>query len=109
MNIPWIAALQVARKLLPVVVDNAPELLKTIGRLRTPVPAEPPTTVDPIVAVLHEQSRCPSTHHRGSSQHHRRAPGGLAHNTTIAFCGSEPLVAIALLSLATFAYVLVRG
>lgn len=54
MNIPWVAALQVARKLLPVVVDHAPELMKTIGRLRTPAPAEP-ATADPRLDVLQEQ------------------------------------------------------
>lgn len=54
MNIPWVAALQVARKLLPVVVDHAPELIKTIGRLRAPAPAEP-ATADPRLEALQEQ------------------------------------------------------
>ncbi|MBS0171465.1 MAG: hypothetical protein JSR62_14020 [Nitrospira sp.] len=54
MNIPWIAALQVAKKLLPVVVDHAPELMKTIGRLRTPAPAES-ATADSRLDALQEQ------------------------------------------------------
>ncbi|MCS6295945.1 MAG: hypothetical protein H8K09_06910 [Nitrospira sp.] len=55
MSIPWVAALQIAKKLLPVVVDHAPELLKTIGRIRatSPVPDTVPT--DPAITVLQEQ------------------------------------------------------
>lgn len=55
MSIPWVAALQVARKLLPVVVDNAPELLKTIGRFRGASPAPAPVATDPAIAALQEQ------------------------------------------------------
>ncbi len=55
MSIPWVAALQVARKLLPVVVDNAPELLKTIGRFRAAPRTQDPMPTDPAIAVLQEQ------------------------------------------------------
>lgn len=55
MSIPWVAALQVARKLLPVVVDNVPELLKTIGQFREASPAPPPVATDPVIAALQEQ------------------------------------------------------
>ena len=55
MSIPWVAALQVARKLLPVVVDNAPELLKTIGRFRATPPTPDPVPADPAIAALQEQ------------------------------------------------------
>ena len=55
MSIPWVAALQIAKKVFPVVVDHAPELLKTIGRIRTtpPVPDSVPT--DQAIALLQEQ------------------------------------------------------
>ena len=55
MSIPWVAALQVARKLLPVVVDHAPELLKTIGRFRATPPTPDPAPADPAIAALQEQ------------------------------------------------------
>lgn len=109
MNIPWIAALQVAKKLLPVVVDNAPELFKTIGRLRTPVPAEPPTTVDPIVAALQEQI---DAHQRTIAVQANTIEGlqaALRTTQRSLSVARSLLVAIALLSLATLAYVLVRG
>ena len=55
MTIPWTTALQVARKILPMVIDKAPALLKTIERLRTaPSVAEPPSA-DPTVSALQEQ------------------------------------------------------
>ena len=55
MSIPWVAALQIAKKVLPVVVDHAPELLKTIGRIRTPPPAPDSVPTDQAIAVLQEQ------------------------------------------------------
>ena len=55
MSIPWVTALQVARKFLPVVVDNAPELLKTLSQLRATVPVEEQPTTDPILTALHQQ------------------------------------------------------
>lgn len=55
MSIPWVTALQVARKLLPVVVDKAPELLKTLSQLRATVPIEEQPTTDPILTALHQQ------------------------------------------------------
>lgn len=55
MSIPWVAALQIAKKLLPVVVDHAPELLKTIGRIRATPPGPDTVPTDPAIAVLQEQ------------------------------------------------------
>lgn len=55
MSIPWVAALQIAKKLLPVVVDHAPELLKTIGRIRTPAPVTDPVPTDQAIALLQDQ------------------------------------------------------
>ncbi|MBV6468577.1 MAG: hypothetical protein NBKEAIPA_00445 [Nitrospirae bacterium] len=54
MTIPWTAALQIARKLLPVVIDKAPDLIKTFERRRTPTPANP-APPDPAIAALQEQ------------------------------------------------------
>jgi len=109
MNIPWIAALQVARKLLPVVVDNAPELLKTIGRLRTPVPAEQPAAIDPVVAALHEQI---DAHQRTIAVQANTIDGlqtALRTTQRSLSVARSLLVAMALLSLATVAYFLVRA
>jgi len=55
MSIPWIAALQIAKKLLPVVVDHAPELLKTIGRIRTPAPVPDSAPTDQAISLLQDQ------------------------------------------------------
>ncbi len=55
MSIPWIAALQIAKKLLPVVVDHAPELLKTIGRIRTPAPVSDSVPTEQSIALLQDQ------------------------------------------------------
>lgn len=55
MSIPWIAALQIAKKVLPVVVDHAPELLKTIGRIRATPSVPDPAPADPAIALLQEQ------------------------------------------------------
>ncbi len=55
MIIPWATALQVAKKLLPVVIHNAPDLLKTFERYRTASPAPNPPPVMPAVAALQEQ------------------------------------------------------
>ncbi len=41
MAIPWVTAFYVFKKVLPVVIDKAPELLKTLERRRTqPAPSE---------------------------------------------------------------------
>ena len=55
MSIPWLAALQIAKKLLPVVVDHAPELLKTIGRIRTPAPVPDSAPTDQAISLLQDQ------------------------------------------------------
>ncbi len=56
MSIPWVTALHLVKKLLPVVIERAPELLKTFERFRTvappPVESTPP---EPALAALQEQ------------------------------------------------------
>ncbi len=56
MSIPWVTALHLVKKLLPVVIEKAPELLKTFERFRTvaplPVDSAPP---EPALAALQEQ------------------------------------------------------
>ncbi|HET6675042.1 MAG TPA: hypothetical protein VFG71_06870 [Nitrospiraceae bacterium] len=55
MAIPWVTALYVVRKLLPVVIDKAPELLKTMERRRAePVPSET-TGPDSSIVMLQER------------------------------------------------------
>ena len=55
MTIPWTTAWHLAKKLLPVVIDKAPDLIKTFERFRT-VPHTPrPTPVDPELAALQDQ------------------------------------------------------
>lgn len=54
MTIPWTTAWLLAKKLLPVVIDKAPDLIKTFERFRT-VPHTPrPTPVDPGLAALQD-------------------------------------------------------
>jgi hypothetical protein len=55
MTIPWITALQLAKKLLPVVIEKAPDLLKTLERLRSAPPMREATPADPELAALQEQ------------------------------------------------------
>ena len=55
MTIPWTTALQVVRKILPMVIDKAPALLKTIERLRTAPSVTEPPAADPTVSALQEQ------------------------------------------------------
>jgi len=109
MNIPWVAALQVARKLLPVVVDNAPELLKTLGRLRTPIPAEQPTPVDPRLDALHEQINAQSLTIAGQATAIEELRAALRETQRSLTLARSMLVGVLLLSVATFAYLLLRG
>ena len=54
MAIPWAAALYVFRKLAPVVIDKAPELLKALERRRaTRAPTD--SSVDPSLTLLQER------------------------------------------------------
>jgi len=54
MAIPWGTALYVFRKVLPVVIDKAPDLLKTLERRRTAAPpTESPTAQS--LAMLQER------------------------------------------------------
>jgi hypothetical protein len=55
MTIPWTTALQVARKLLPVVIEKAPDLLKTFERFRAGPPAAESSSADPTLSALQEQ------------------------------------------------------
>lgn len=55
MTIPWAAALHLAKKLLPAVIDKAPELLKTFERFRPPPSTQDGTPSDPALVALQEQ------------------------------------------------------
>ena len=55
MTIPWITALQLAKKLLPVVIEKAPDLLKTLERFRSASPMPEAAPADPELAALQEQ------------------------------------------------------
>lgn len=55
MTIPWTTALQVARKLLPVVIEKAPELLKTFERFRGAPPVAESASADPTLSALQLQ------------------------------------------------------
>ena len=54
MPIPWATALYVFRKVLPVVIDKAPELLKTLERRRTASPG-PHSPADLSLAMLEQR------------------------------------------------------
>ena len=53
--IPWITALYVFRKVLPVVLDNAPDLLKTLERRRTSSRQTESATTDSSLALFRER------------------------------------------------------
>ena len=55
MAIPWITALHLAKKLLPVVIEKAPDLLKSLERLRASPPMPNAAPADPELAALQEQ------------------------------------------------------
>ena len=55
MTIPWTTALQVARKLLPVVIEKAPELIRTFERFRGAPPAAEPSASDSALSALQLQ------------------------------------------------------
>ena len=55
MTIPWITALHLVKKLLPVVIDNAPELLKTFERFRPTPPQQDVERSDPALVALQKQ------------------------------------------------------
>ena len=55
MTIPWATALHLAKKLLPVVIDKAPELLKTFERFRPPPSTQDGAPSDPALVALQEQ------------------------------------------------------
>ena len=54
MAIPWTTALYVVRKILPVVMDKAPELLKTLERRRTAAPQTEKESADRF-ELLHQR------------------------------------------------------
>ena len=55
MSIPWVTALQLAKKLLPVVIEKAPDLLKTFERFRPAPPMPDGASANPELAALQEQ------------------------------------------------------
>lgn len=55
MTIPWMTTLHLVKKLLPVVIEKAPELLKTFERFRTARPAADSAPPDPVLAALQEK------------------------------------------------------
>lgn len=55
MAIPWVTALYVVRKILPVVIDKAPELLKTMERRRAEPVSSETTTPDSSIVMLQER------------------------------------------------------
>ena len=55
MAIPWVTTLHLVKKLLPVVIERAPDLLKTFERFRTGPPSPESTSPDPGLAALQEQ------------------------------------------------------
>lgn len=54
MAIPWTTALYVVRKILPVVIDKAPELLRTIERRRT-APPQTDESADRSLDLIHQR------------------------------------------------------
>ncbi len=55
MTIPWMTTLHLVKKLLPVVIEKAPELLKTFERFRTTRQAADSAPPDPALAALQER------------------------------------------------------
>jgi hypothetical protein len=55
MTIPWLTAWHLAKKLLPVVIDNAPELLKTFERFRPAPSQQDVAPSDPAPVALQKQ------------------------------------------------------
>ena len=55
MAIPWVTALHLAKKLLPVVISNAPELLKTFERFRPVSPVQDVHPTDSTLVALQQQ------------------------------------------------------
>ena len=55
MAIPWATALHLAKKLLPVVIDKAPELFKTFERFRPLPSTQDGAPSDPALVALQEK------------------------------------------------------
>jgi hypothetical protein len=55
MAIPWTTAFYIFRKVLPVVIDKAPDLLKTLERRRTTSVPSGSTTTESSLARLQER------------------------------------------------------
>ena len=55
MTIPWATTLHLVKKLLPVVIERGPELLKTFDRFRAGSPSPQSVSPDPALAALQEQ------------------------------------------------------
>ena len=108
MTIPWTTALQVARKLLPVVIEKAPELIKTFERFRGAPPVTEPSSADPTLSTLQLQIEA---HQRtielqaDTIVELRRTVSTLQRALTLA---RTLLAATILLGVATIAYLLLR-
>lgn len=55
MAIPWATALLIFKKLMPVVIDKAPEFLKTLERYRKAPATAASAPPDPSLAMVQEQ------------------------------------------------------
>ena len=55
MTIPWATTLHLVKKLLPAVIERAPELLKTFERFRADPPSPESASPDQALAALQEQ------------------------------------------------------
>ncbi len=55
MAIPWVTTLHLVKKLLPVVIEKAPDFLRTFERFRTGPLSPEAASPDPTLAALHEQ------------------------------------------------------
>jgi hypothetical protein len=55
MAIPWTTALYMVRKILPVVMDKAPELLKTLERRGTAAPRTEEGSADRSLELLDQR------------------------------------------------------
>lgn len=109
MTIPWTTALHLARKLLPIVIDKAPELFKTLERFRTVPPPPDSAPADSNFAALHEQIEA---HQRTIAMQTdtivqlQSALSATRHSLTMAW---RILTATVLLSFGLIAYLLSRS
>ena len=109
MAIPWVTALHLARKLLPIVIDKAPELFKTFGRFRSVSPMQEAGPFDPALAALQEQIEVHQRTIAAQAEtigHLRTTLGATKRSATAAWC---ILAATTLLSVTLLLYLLIRS